>query len=200
MLSCASQVSCKTNRLLHSHAGHVYRCHKLVTARSERPERFLVLCKHVSPGGLGCQSLEKIMQGSVLELHHPALGFPSFSGCVQLCPSRNVDELPPELCTRPPMLMVLAQGFKNSCNNNTGALVAHSLPRAEAVQGAHSQARDHGLKASLLPSVLPGSRDEDAPRSLGITPGPRGTTACLARVTQGRSLLWWELRGFTPRG
>lgn len=93
-----------------------------------------MLCKHVSPGGLGCQSLQKIMQGFVLGLQHPAISFLSLSGYAQLCPSRNVVELPPELCVWPPMPMILTQEFKNSCNNNTGALAPQSLPAAEIVQ------------------------------------------------------------------
>lgn len=149
----------------------------MVIACSERPEGFQVLCKHVSPGGLGHQSLQKIMQGFVLELHHPALSFLSLSGYAQLCLSRNVVELPPELCIWPSMLMILTQEFKNSCNNNTGALAPHSLPASEIVQWVHSQACDHdGLQASLLPSVLSGSGDEDAQMNIAITCHPRGTT------------------------
>lgn len=155
---------------------------------------FLVLCKHISPDGLGCQSLQKIMQGFILELEHPALSFLSLSGYAQLCPSRDVAEPPPELCIWPPMPTILTRGFKNSHNNNTGALVLQSLPVAEIVQRVHSQARDHGgLKASLLPSVLSGSRDEDALMTLAITPRPRGITGCLERGGTGAgALLGWR--------
>lgn len=100
-----------------------------------------------------------------------SIKFSSLSGSAQLCPSRNVVELPPELCIWPPTPPILTREFKNSCNNNTGALPPQSLPAAEIEQRVHSQARDHGgLQASLLPSVPPGSRDEDAQGSLVMVP------------------------------
>lgn len=91
------------------------------------------------------------------------------------------------------MPTTLAQGFKNSCNNNTGALLPQCLPTAGTVHSAHSQARDHGrLKASLLPSVLPGSRDEDAQMSLAPQPAWHG-------VTQGQEPPLVGAEGFPPR-
>lgn len=127
-----------------------------------------------------------------------SIKFSSLSGSAQLCPSRNVVELPPELCIWPPTPPILAREFKNSCNNNTGALPPQSLPAAEIEQRVHSQARDHGgLQASLLPSVPPGSKDEDAQTSLVIVPRPRGTRGCLARVTQGQEPRLAGDEGFT---
>lgn len=86
--------------------------------------------------------------------------------------------------------------FKNSRNNNTGALVLQSLPVAEIVQRVRSQARDHGgLKASLLPSVLSGSRDEDAQMTLV----PEALQAAWNGVTQGQEPCLVGDEGFTPR-
>lgn len=88
----------KTNRLFCSCAVHVYACVWLVIARSER---FLVLCKHASPDGPGCQSLQKNKAGVSPRITPSGVKSSLFSLCLSLsgyaqpCPSGNAAEPPP---------------------------------------------------------------------------------------------------------
>lgn len=88
----------KINSLFCSCAVHMYACVWSVITSSERPEGFPVLCKHASPDGPGCQSLQKNNAGVSPGITPSGIKFslfslsPSLSGYAQLCPSGNAAE------------------------------------------------------------------------------------------------------------